>query len=68
MALININLQPSPRELRWFGVSILAGLGLLGGLIYLRGHSIGSAVACWSAGVGLSGVYYGFPALQRMIT
>jgi len=67
MALININLQPSSRELRWFGLSILAALGLLGGLVYLRGHSIGLAIGCWSAGIGSSGVYYGFPALQHMI-
>lgn len=67
MALLNINLHPSRRELRWFGVGIfIAGL-VLGTLTRWRGHAPGVSMVIWSVGAILGAVYYLFPARQRAI-
>ena len=36
MAMISINLNPSRRELRWFGLLVLLFFGLIGGLVLWR--------------------------------
>ena len=41
MAMLDINLRPSPRTLRSFGFIALAGFGLLGGVIYAKGGLFG---------------------------
>src|SRR5947207_1289919 len=46
--LVKINWKPSTVELRKFGVALLVGFGLIGGLVYWRG---GHTAAFWMWGL-----------------
>jgi hypothetical protein len=65
MALIQINLKPSGRDLRWFGAIVLLFFGLIGALVLWRSGSMTAAVVLWSIGAALSAVYYGLRPFQR---
>ena len=65
MALIEINRNPSRRDLAWFGLVLLIFLGIVG---YLVGRATGSPRASpiiWGAGVVLAAVYYAVPPLRK---
>ena len=67
MPLVEINRNPSPRELRWFGLLLVAFCGLVSGLLYARFHW---PVASWIpvvAGSVVAAVYYLVPAVRRTI-
>ena len=67
MPLIEINKNPSPRELRWFGLMLVAFCGLVSGLLYAKFHW---PVAAWipiTAGSVAAAVYYLVPAVRRTI-
>jgi hypothetical protein len=66
MALIEIK-DPTPRDLRIFGLLMLAFLGLVGGVVWWRGGSPSVAYGLWGAGAALTAVYYAVPGLQRKI-
>ena len=65
MSLISINWKPAPRALREFGVVMLVGLGVIGGLTFWRGrHEV--AYALWAFGavsgvLGLTGTRIALP-------
>ncbi len=66
MALIEINKDPSPRDLRWFGVLGALFFALLGGVVYLRG-SAHVATLLWEIGLGFFIIYYAVRRLQKPI-
>ena len=65
--MIEIKKDPSPRELRWFGVLLALFFGVAGALVRWRLGSPGVAAGIWSAGALLALVYLALPALRRRI-
>jgi carbamoyltransferase len=66
MALIEINRNPSPRDLRWFGLLFAAFCGVLGVLAWRgSGSPPRAAVALWIAGVAIAVLYYALPHVRR---
>jgi hypothetical protein len=67
MPLVEINKNPSPRELRWFGLMVLAFGGLVSAILYARFRwPVGSWIPL-AAGSILAAVYYLVPASRRAI-
>ena len=66
MPLIEVNKDPSQRELRWFGLIVLTFGAVVSGSIYARSHSM---LAWIPLGVGalIAAVYYALPGLRRTI-
>jgi hypothetical protein len=67
MPLIEFNRNPSPRELRWFGLMLVAFCGLVTWLLYAKLHW---PVASWIplvTGSAVAVVYYAVPAVRRTI-
>lgn len=65
MALIEINRDPSRRDLAWFGLVLLIFLGIVG---YLVGRAMDSARASqtiWGVGVVLAALYYAVPPVRK---
>jgi hypothetical protein len=65
MSLITINWKPTPRGLREFGVVMLVGTGVLGGLMFWHDHRL-VAWCVWAFGgicgvTGLSGTRLALP-------
>ena len=68
MALIEINKNPSGRELIWFGVLLALFFGLIGALIYWQVWDLGGpAVAywVWSAAALVVAVYFLVPPVRK---
>jgi hypothetical protein len=67
MSLIVVNKNPSPRELRWFGLIVVAFGGLVSGLLHAKFRW---PVAAWvplGFAAALAAVYYALPATRRSI-
>lgn len=65
MALVEINRNPSRRDLAWFGVVLFLFFAAIGAIV---GRTLTSEVTrnvVWSAGAVLGLVYYAVPALRR---
>jgi len=67
MAVIEINKNPSQRELRWFGIGLLAFSALVGAIIYWRTGSTGVPRAVLGLGALVTLVYYAVPPLRRWV-
>lgn len=67
MALIELRLNPSERELRWFGLILLGTLGLLGALVLWRTGSTPAAAALGSIGAAVCLAFYGVRPLRLPI-
>ena len=65
--MIEINRNPSPRELRWFGALFLLFFGLVGGVILWRFHAFGVSGWIWSGAAALTLAYYAVAPLRRPI-
>jgi hypothetical protein len=65
MALIEINKNPSPRDLRWFGVIVAAVLGLIGLVARFLWAAPKVAMVLWIAAAAIFVVYYAVPPLRR---
>ena len=65
MALLEINRNPSRRDLAWFGAVLLLFFVVIGGVIGRAFHSDDARRALWAAGTALAMVYYAVPALRR---
>ena len=50
MSVLDLHMNPSRRELRWFGVLIFLFAGLIGGLVLWRARSLEVATVIWSIG------------------
>ena len=65
MALIEINKNPSKKDLRWFGLLLALFFGILGLVAMLRFDAPPVARGLWIAGGGLALLYYAIPPLRR---
>ena len=65
MAIIEINLRPSEKELRWFGLLMWLFLALVGAVIYWRTGSLAIATTLTVVGGGLCCFYYALRPLRR---
>lgn len=65
MAILQVNKNPSQRELRWFGVVTFAFFALAGVIIWVNTRSVEALQ--WIVGVaaGLTVIYYAVPPLRR---
>jgi len=67
MAIIDINLNPSKRDLKWFGSILFLFFLLIGGVVYWQSDNTGIANALWVIGAVLGAVYYLLRPLRRPI-
>ncbi|MCH9688926.1 MAG: hypothetical protein K0V04_46260 [Deltaproteobacteria bacterium] len=67
MAVIEINKNPSKKELAWFGLMFLAFFGLIGGVVWWRFEAQNLAYGLWGAAGVIVAAYYAVPALQKPI-
>jgi hypothetical protein len=65
VALIELKKDASDRELAWFGVLLLAFLGLVGLLVWRATGTTMWARYIWGAGVVLAALYYAVPPIRR---
>ncbi len=65
MGLIDINKNPSPKEIRWFGALLAAFFGCLGIVASKRFGAESAAKLLWLCGAGFGVVYYAVPPLRR---
>ena len=67
MALIEINKNPSKRELQWFGLMLAAFLAVVGTIAYWRFAAVPLAQGLWIACVPVLLIYYAVPAIRLPI-
>ena len=67
MALIEINRNPSPKELRTFGLLFLLFAGLVGAGFIWRAHALGIARAIWIGGAVIVAIFFAIPPLRKPI-
>ena len=64
--LMKINKNPSPKELRQFGWTLIIGFAVLGGLFFWR-HKIHGAYGLWGIGISLGIVSLLSQAIARVL-
>lgn len=68
MSLVEINRDPTRRQLLWFGwLWFPAFYGAVGGVVFHRTGSLSVALVIWGAGAGLTVVGAMVPALMRLV-
>jgi ABC-type uncharacterized transport system permease subunit len=67
MALIEINRNPSKRDLMIFGVALVVFAGLLGLVAQARWHAPAAARAIWGVGAAVAAFFFAAPPLRRPI-
>ncbi len=67
MGLIEINKNPSPRELKWFGLLFALFFGLVGAIVLWRSGSRTAAVILWSIGSVAAILFYVIRPWQRFM-
>lgn len=67
MALIEINMNPSKRDLKWFGVLALVFFIMVGGFVHSVTNSVGPAVGIWTFGLVFCLVYYAVRPMQLVL-
>ena len=67
MAIIEINTNPSKKELRWFGAMLVVFVFALGTLVWWQFDAPTAAQRIWTGGGVLSLVYVVGPPLRRWI-
>ena len=65
MALIEINKNPSKKELAWFGVLMAAFFGFIGFVAHHKFNAPTAAKVLWAAGVALPALYYAVAPIRR---
>jgi hypothetical protein len=63
--LVQLRTAASKNELAWFGLLLLAFLGLLGVVVWTVTGTLTASRYLWGAGVFLAAVYYLVPPLRR---
>jgi hypothetical protein len=66
MAVIDINKNPSARELRWFGIMLAVFLAIVGYLFW-RAESARVATIIWGVGAALTLVYAAVKPARRFV-
>jgi hypothetical protein len=67
MSVIEINRNPSRRDLWVFGLLLVVFTALLGAMFLWRTHSMQVARSVWYAGGALSAIYFVLPPLRKPI-
>jgi NADH:ubiquinone oxidoreductase subunit 6 (subunit J) len=67
MALIEINRNPSRRDLILFGLLFLVFTGIVGAGLYFRRGAHDAARIVWIAGAAVMALYFAIPSLRRRI-
>jgi NADH:ubiquinone oxidoreductase subunit 6 (subunit J) len=67
MAVIEINKNPSRRDLTVFGLLLLLFTGLVGAGLYFRTGAHEAARIVWIAGAALVALYFAVPPIRRPI-
>lgn len=67
MAFIEINKNPSRRELNWFGILLPLFFALIGAVCWWRAWSETAASVLWMIAAGAGAVYWLAPPLRRTI-
>ncbi len=67
MAVLDINTNPTHRDLRWFGLLLPLFFAVIGTLAWRRTGSLTPATMLWGAGGLVTGVFAGWPASRRRI-
>jgi hypothetical protein len=65
MAVIEIDKDPAPSTLRWFGVVVLAFFCLVAAIAWWQGASLRVVVWLCGAGTAIALLYYLLPPLRR---
>jgi hypothetical protein len=65
MALIDLRRNPTLRDLRWFGLILMAFLGLVGLLVWRATGSLSWPRVIWGVGVLAAAAYYLVERLRR---
>jgi MFS family permease len=65
MSLIELRTDPTRKELAWFGLLLLAFLGVVGLLAWRATGSLAGARYIWTAGAAAAVLYYAVPPLRR---
>lgn len=67
MAVLDINTNPTARDLRWFGLLLPVFVAIVGFVAWRRADSWTPAAALWAGGGLLSAVFAAWPASRRPI-
>lgn len=65
MKLVEINKDPSPRDLRWFGLMFGAFLLVVGAIFRWRLGQPGAARWLWIAALIVPAIYYAIPPVRK---
>ena len=65
MAIIEINRNPSARELRWFGFLFAVFFGVAGGMVWWRWQATTVATAIWCIAAVVLVLYASLPSVRR---
>lgn len=65
MALIEINRDPSARELRWFGGLFAIFFAVIGGVVRWSWHAPTAAAIIWCAAGGVTFLFAAVPPVRR---
>ena len=65
MAVVEIKLNPTRSDLKWFGLMMLVFFGILGTVFYFKVKTLNTAYTLWSLGVVVAFVYYLAPRLRH---
>jgi len=65
--MIQINKNPSKKDLAWFGLLCLVFFGLIGLGTMRKSHALHPAITIWSlAAIGVA-IYYAIPAIRKPV-
>lgn len=67
MSIIEINKNPTRRELNWFGLMFAAFFGIVGAVILFRFGGVTTARVMWAVAGGITVLYYLLPPLRRRL-
>jgi saxitoxin biosynthesis operon SxtJ-like protein len=67
MAVIDINRNPSRRDLTWFGILLAVFFGLVGAVVLWQAQSLLTASIIWSLGAILGIMYFAVHSLRLPI-
>ena len=67
MAIIEINTNPTRRDLRWFGVLLPFFFAIVGALVWQRTGVVSLAAVLWAVGGAISTSFALWPASRRRI-
>jgi len=67
MAVIELKLDPSKKELKVFGAMLLAFFALVGSLAWWKFESRQTAQIIWAVGSGVTLIYFALPPIRLLV-